>query len=95
MTSKDVFRDFGDGPLMEQSTTAIDWWWGAVAMLVIVGALALTTMLDERSQRLHTAAAVEQRVRAELTQTVVAAYRQGRSDTLEAVGCQRGEEVRP
>ena len=94
MTSRDVFREFGDGPIVQRSATAIDWWWGLVAVLCMLAMLALTTMLDERSQRLHTAAGVEKRVREEMKQTVVAAYRQGRSDTLEAVGC-ASAEVRP
>jgi ABC-type protease/lipase transport system fused ATPase/permease subunit len=94
VTSKESMREFGQGPVLVP-VQSIDWWWGLVAVLCIVCMLALTTVLDARSQRLHAAAAVEKRVRAEMTQTVVAAYRQGRSDTLEAVGCVRGPEVRP
>lgn len=94
MTSKESFREFGQGPLLMPPVQPIDWWWGLVATLAIVGTLALTAKLDERADRLHTAAAVEQRVRSEMTQTVVAAYRQGKSDALEAVACGRGE-VRP
>jgi hypothetical protein len=95
VNSKTSWRDFGDGPVLQPAPRTIDWFWGLVAMFSLVCVLALTTMLDARSHRLHSAAAVEKRVRAEMTQTVVAAYRQGRSDALEAVSCQRGEEVRP
>lgn len=95
MTSKDVFREFGQGPILQSAPRAIDWFWGLVAVFSLLCVLALTAMLDARSQRQHSAAAVEKRVRAEMTQTVVAAYRQGRTDALETVGCERGEEVRP
>jgi hypothetical protein len=94
VTSKDVFREFGEGPILQSAPRAIDWFWGLVAVFSLLCVLALTTMLDARSERLHSAAAVEQRVREEMKQTVVAAYRQGRSDMLEAVACLRGDEVR-
>jgi hypothetical protein len=94
VNSKTSWRDFGEAPILEP-VPQIDWWWGLVAMVCLVCMLALMGVLEARSQRLLSAQAVEQRVREEMKQTVVAAYHQGRSDTLEAVACLRGDGVRP
>lgn len=93
MNWKTSWRDFGNEPILEP-VPPLDWWWGLVAMVGLICVLGITGALDARSQRMHSAAAVEQRVREELKQTVVAAYRQGRSDALEAVHCMLAE-VRP
>jgi hypothetical protein len=91
MNSTEMFRSHA----LATEQRVIDWWWGIVAMLCIATVYGVVGELDARSKTLESAQAVEQRVRNEMKHTVVAAYRQGRSDTLEAVGCQHGAEVRP
>lgn len=81
MSSKTAFRELA---MPTERTAPIDWWWGLVATIVMVAALALTAALDDRSKRAFADQALEERTRQAMLPNIRAAYEQGQRDALAA-----------